>query len=557
MNTARMANLLWKQSAKSDWRSFKSAASCPRQTQQSLLKTILNKACASQFAERYRLSPDMSVADFRKSVPVTNYAEHYVEDIKRIQQGEPYVLTNQQVYRLVPTTGSSGKVKLIPYTRLLKRSFQRVVNTWIYDLARQYPQAFRGKSYWSVTPVVKQPFGESVVPVGFESDAAYLSPIGRLLAKRAIVEAPFFDGNETAETVIRLTALQLLSESNLSLISVWSPTLLLNILSTIWNDQEALLRALAAGDDRFVKRNDSGSILRLKRNPKRARWIERVFDALRDQTSLAKSVWPRLSLISCWGDAGSKTYFKALKKLEPQIPVQAKGILSTEGCVSLPMGTSAGHLPAIESSFLEFIPESANGEVLLLDQLEIGQVYEVLITTFGGLYRYATGDQIKVTAICDGLPNFELMGRTNQMIDLVGEKVPLRVIEQATLECLGLESAPERFWVVAPVAAIPAYYRIYISGLKQSRELEKVLLNRLRKNPHFSNAESLGQIVKPEIRSLPDSFTIHSFHSLKSQLGNQLGALKESRVEYSSRVVTRLDQLSTPLENEIVEEQAF
>ena len=549
MSVVRVANYLWKQSAKGDWRSFKAASGCAEQTQRQLLQSILKHACPSQFAQRFGLSADMNVREFQNAVPITDYSNFYSDFVQRIHQGDMQVLTSEDAYRLVPTTGSSGKVKLIPYTQSLRKSFQRVVNTWIYDLARRYPQAFHGKSYWSVTPVVEQSFGDGIVPVGFDSDEDYLSPIGRLDAKLALIEAPNFSSGERARSVIGLTALKLLSEPDLSFISVWSPTLLLNILNAIVNDQETLLRALSTGDVSFVNGLESESKVRFRRNPKRARKLEQILNRIEDRQSLAKSIWPRLSLISCWGDAGSRQYLEQLIKSEPDIVIQAKGLLLTEGCVSFPFGTTGGHVPAIESTFLEFLPESSSDETLLLDRLEFGESYEVIMTTFGGLYRYGTGDRIRVIDFHEGLPCFEFIGRTNQVIDLVGEKVPLQVLQVVTSRCLDSGSAPERFWVVAPVSATPAYYRFYVSGSEALTTLEDEILLRLRENPHFVNAESLGQMAKPEIRYLPDTFTIHSFHSLKSDMGFQLGALKESKIEYSARVIACLDQLSQPLEN--------
>ena len=548
MNAAWIANCLWKQSAKGDWRSFTSAKADLQSTQKILLKKILKAATSTSFADRFRLSSQMSVEEFQGAVPVTNYAEHYEKNVALIRQGSQNVLTNQPVSRLVPTTGSTGNFKLIPYTTALKKSFQRVVNTWVYDLACNFPEAFRGRSYWSVTPVVEQQYGDSEIPIGFESDEEYLSPIGRLLAKRAIVDAPRFVSGEVADTVILLTALKLISEPRLSLISVWSPTLLLNILNAIRTHRDDLLSALHSGSDRVVNRLESASSVQLKRNPKRARLLEKLLDSLDSQESFAQSIWPHLSLISCWGDAGSKSYFDRLKALEPEIPIQAKGLLATEGAVSFPLGGMSGHVPAIESTFLEFLPTSNGRDVKLLDQLGEGEVYEVLITTFGGLYRYATGDQIKVVEIRDGLPCFEFVGRTNEIIDLVGEKVPVQVFRDVISELSEQADATERFWIVSPTVDSPAHYRIYISGSQGTAEVGESILKRMRDNPHFVNAEALGQIVPPEIRVLPDSFTMQSFQSLKTDLGFQLGALKESRVEYSSRVMSRLDQLSHPLE---------
>jgi hypothetical protein len=51
----------------------------------------------------------------------------------------------------------------------------------------------------------------------------------------------------------------------------------------------------------------------------------------------------------------------------------------------------------------EFIPfycvDNVNPTVLLLQDLEVGKRYEMVITTDGGLRRYRIGDVIEVTSI--------------------------------------------------------------------------------------------------------------------------------------------------------------
>ena len=78
--------------------------------------------------------------------------------------------------------------------------------------------------------------------------------------------------------------------------------------------------------------------------------------------------------------------------------------------------------------FYEFIPQADvdanNPKVLLAEETEIGEVYEIVITTTEGLYRYRIGDLIKVLEFSpDGSPVVDIMGRTKMTLSLHGEKL--------------------------------------------------------------------------------------------------------------------------------------
>ncbi len=549
MNLASMANALWRLAAKSNWRRFRKAKTQLALSQQHLLHEVLSSAENSEFALEFGLTVGMTVEQFQHAVPLTNFSEHYQSRVERIKSGVEKVLSGEPVQTLIPTTGSSGKVKLIPYTAGLKKSFQRVVDAWMVDTARRYPQAFRGKSYWAVTPPVVRQFEASQVPIGFESDEEYLSPIGKLLSKLIMVEAPKFSPDEQVETVMGLTALKLLSEPELSLVSVWSPTLLLNLLETIWNDRSKFIEALEQGDECLVKPPGSHSTIQLKPNVKRARAVKRVLSEAESQIGLAKNLWPNLTLVSCWGDAGSQEYFDQLRKLEPDIVFQPKGLLSTEGCVSFPFGGDVGHVPALHATFLEFLPRndqsenSGNSDTRLVHQLQIGQIYEVVITTLGGLYRYKTGDLVEVIDGRGSLPRFDFVGRTSSVIDLVGEKVALSVIAESLSEFFDEKASTTPFWLVAPCKSLPAYYRLFIACRDSLDDLQAHLNRVMRQNPHYVNAESLGQLKELKLYSLPDSYSRKDLNLIKMKCGMQLGALKDEGVEYSEDVITELLRL--------------
>src|SRR6185436_1736085 len=98
--------------------------------------------------------------------------------------GHSNVLTSDKVELLEPTSGTTRRgSKLIPYTRSLRRQFQRAIAAWIWDLMRYRPAARNGRAYWSISPA----FGGrrhtlQGVPIGFDDDTAYLGLFERAAA---------------------------------------------------------------------------------------------------------------------------------------------------------------------------------------------------------------------------------------------------------------------------------------------------------------------------------------------------------------------------------------
>ena len=79
-----------------------------------------------------------------------------------------------------------------------------------------------------------------------------------------------------------------------------------------------------------------------------------------------------------------------------------------------------------DTVFYEFIPSEElnknNPITLCADELEIGKSYELVITTYTGLYRYRLGDVIKVIGFYNNSPEIEFLYRRNQVLNMVSEK---------------------------------------------------------------------------------------------------------------------------------------
>jgi hypothetical protein len=148
--------------------------------------------------------------------------------------------------------------------------------------------------------------------------------------------------------------------------------------------------------------------------------------ALAEKQGLS-ALWPRLGFLSCWADGPSARFRPALRADFPDLFIQPKGLLATEAFVSFPMLGRGGAALALRSHFFEFLDSA--GKPVLADQLELGQSYEVIVSTGGGLYRYRLGDQVSVLGYLDECPLLRFCGRAGIVSDHCGEKLAPEAVD--------------------------------------------------------------------------------------------------------------------------------
>jgi hypothetical protein len=245
--------------------------------------------------------------------------------------------------------------------------------------------------------------------------------------------------------------------------------------------------------------------------PRRAERLARLFRSSGSLAEKLPEVWPQLSLISCWADASAALSVGELQRLFPHVPIQPKGLLSTEGFVSLPLMECSAPALALRSHFFEFVETSSdptvassNARVLLAHELEPGGVYRVVLTTAGGLYRYQLQDEVQVAGFLRDCPLLRFLGKADRTSDLVGEKLcesHVRSVVDRVFQAQGIEA---RFALVVPVADCPAGYRLYLQPLSRPDSIEPGQLRSameqgLRENPQYRYAVGLGQLAPIEL----------------------------------------------------------
>jgi hypothetical protein len=456
------------------WLRFRRALGRPEDVQRSLLRRYLEANADSAFGRAQGFASIRSAEEYRDRVPFQS-GEDLAPWVERIAAGEARVLTRSPVRTLEPTSGSSAAAKLIPYTAELQREIRRAVAPWIVDLYGRRPRLALGSAYWSITPLAlddESPAGP--VRVGFEKDSEYLGGLWSRLVDATLAVPGSVRHLRDPDAFRYATLRHLLRHRDLTVISVWHPSFLLLLIEALPRFWDALVRDLGRGDLKGLS------------------------------PEAPVRIWPRLGLISCWGDAHAALSLPELARAFPGVEIQPKGLLATEGFVTIPF---AGRWPlAIRSHFFEFLPEDGDGSRFAWE-LELEQIYSVALTTGGGLYRYRLQDRVRVEGFVESTPSLRFLGKEGHVSDLRGEKLHESFVAGVLARVFAESGIAPRFALLAPAEESPEGYALYLEVDRPPAGLAAELDEELSANPHYRLARALGQLAPVRLQSLePGAF---------------------------------------------------
>jgi hypothetical protein len=502
------------------WRRLVRALEDPAQAQRALLRQTLAENQGAAYGRRYGFAQIRSVEGYQAQAPIMD-ADSLRPWAERIARGERAVLTEAPVEAFERSSGSTAGDKRIPYTASLRGQFSAATAPWLLDMQRRRPGLWGRRSYWSLSPAARAPeVTAGGVPVGLVDDAAYFSPLERWAIRQCWAVDPATARAPDMAAWRRATAAQLLAAPDLGFISVWSPTFLVELMQWLTRDLWALLGELPRATAASVRHRLHGRPLN------------------------GRALWPGLAVISCWCDGPSAAFLPALRRWFPGVAIEPKGLLATEGVVSVPWGDpDAGGLPAITSHFLEFIDLSAPERApTLAHALAPGGRYAPLLTTAGGLYRYHLRDVVEALPPAPGerLCRLRFVGRADGGSDLCGEKLSPAWVA-AALEAVRLEAGyPAGFLMLAPhrpPRPRAPHYTLFIDAQAcappTQASLARLTEAALARGHHYRYARDLGQLGPVEVCAVRDPWRRYA-EALCAQ-GMRLGDIKPKWLDSSDK----------------------
>jgi hypothetical protein len=522
------ANGMWLASFLPAHLAFRRAVKNPEQTQAAILEKLLRQNADCAYGKRWQFSRLRGARDFQNALPIASY-EDLAPWVNRMIDGEQGVLTSERVLMFEKTSGSSDSAKYIPYTNALREEFSTAIGAWMCDLYRHHPKLLTGNAYWSLTPLArKMEYTRGGLPVGFESDAEYFGGWQQKMLNK-LMAVP----NETARIselcdCLYVTLRFLLQSPSLAFVSVWSPTFLIILLGQLRLHGDRLYTDLRDGELRPPTPVPQAELQPLKKylraDPARA---ERLREILRLAGPLGiHELWPNLQMISCWADSSSRLAVPAIQESFPESPIQGKGLLATEGVVSIPICSAQGSVAAVTSHLFEFL-ESESATPRLLHELELGEEYSVLLTTGGGLWRYRLGDRVRVIGFLEQTPVLEFLGREGNVSDVCGEKLSAAFVDSILLELESERVCSPSFAMLAPSFETTPRYVLFFHGRIETRQFAEFLDAKLRRNPHYDYCRKLGQLSPAAIFQIAGGAS-ETYLRRCSALGQRAGNVKET-----------------------------
>ena len=186
--------------------------------------------------------------------------------------------------------------------------------------------------------------------------------------------------------------------------------------------------------------------------------------------------------------------------------IQGKGLIATEAFVSLPLEEGLDPVLAVNCHFFEF--QHLDDDVIsLAHELVDGKEYRVIVTTGGGLYRYALGDRVRVTGFIQGAPCLRFIGREGNVSDLFGEKLQGAFVDGVVRRALAQQGVTPRFFLLAPTRCAPGEgYALFLQagGIPDAGRLASDVERGLTESFHYEQCRRLAQLCHVRVFAIAD-----------------------------------------------------
>ena len=358
----------------------------PVKVQRDTLQELLAKAATTEYGRKYRFNTILTAEQYRERLPVIHY-EEISNDIHRMMEGENNILWPEEVKWFAKSSGTTNaKSKFIPVSpTILEESHFRGGKDVIAIFNKLNPEA--------------QVFSGKTLALGGSSEVSRSNNNCQFgdLSAILISNTPFWAN------------MMKTPDSSIMLMSNWEEKIEKICETTVKED----VRCLAGVPS----------------------WFLTVINKILEKTGKENlhEVWPNLELF-IHGGISFTPYREQYKRLLPHPKMKyMETYNASEGFFGLQDDPADPSMLLMldYGIYYEFMPMSEMGKqyprTLLLEEVEPGVNYAMIITTSGGLWRYMIGDTISFTSTKPY--KFRITGRTKLFINAFGEEL---IIDNAT-----------------------------------------------------------------------------------------------------------------------------
>lgn len=424
------------------FKGFNHFTSIPMETQKKTLEAIMERNKNCELGKKYGFENIHSLREYQDNVPLSTF-EDYLPLINRmVENNEENIITGSKVIRYCSSSGSVGIPKLQPKTARDLFNMQSMGFAATPACAANY---FKEKGIYKSLPAQMGPLLLSLnghpLKNGMRCNGAgqipftYLTPLIPFFTTTPLDVLYPEDEENTDMSYFQLRFA--LTNRKVTYLGSMVITLMLTMFEYLEANWEMLCNDIEKGTiDPSVRcpaslRNKYEK--KLKPNPKRAAELRAEFEKGFDtEVPIAKRIWPGV----CWGygmiSSTLSIYVEKLHRYIGDLPLHNMGYAASEGFMAMPVTLNANDYVLLPRSIIyEFLPVDApkGTRPLLMDELEVGKEYEIIVTNFSGLYRYRILDIVKVTGMHNKTPKIEFLYRSNMGLNVANEKTTTQMLD--------------------------------------------------------------------------------------------------------------------------------
>ncbi|KAF4382362.1 hypothetical protein G4B88_011314 [Cannabis sativa] len=197
-----------------------------------------------------------------------------------------------------------------------------------------------------------------------------------------------------------------------------------------------------------------------------------------DWERIITRIWPNTKYLDVIVTGAMAQYIPTLDYYSGGLPLACTMYASSECYFGLnlnpmckPAEVSYTIMPNM--AYFEFLPhdpktassKTVDSKLIELVDVEVGKEYELVITTYAGLYRYRVGDILRVTGFHNSAPQFHFVRRKNVLLSIDSDKTDeaelQKAVENASKLLKKFNTSVVEYTSYADTTTIPGHYVIY------------------------------------------------------------------------------------------------
>ncbi|TVU46187.1 hypothetical protein EJB05_05706, partial [Eragrostis curvula] len=456
--------------------------------QRETLRRILSKNAGVEYLRGRGLAGQTDPDSFRACVPLVTHQD--IEPyIQRIADGDTCpLLTAKPITSISLSSGTTqGKRKYLPFNNELFKSAMHVYRTSFAYRNRAFPVE-DGKTLQFIYAS-----REFTTAGGLTATTAtthlYRStefkPTTSDVQLQCSSPGEMVFGPDFEESLYCHLLCGLLAAGEVRVVSATfahSLVLAFQTLERVWEDLCADIRRGAPSPERVTTPAVRRAVAALMPapDPALADEVESACAGLckSDWKGVIRALWPNAKYVYTIVTGSMEHYVKKLRHCAGDgLPLVAADYGATEGMVgpnvepeAPPESATFAVLPSI--AYFEFIPLKLGGECcgeaepIGLTEVAVGEHYELVMTTFTGLYRYRLGDMVKVTGFYNSTPKLKFVCRRGLMLSINIDKNSEQEVQLAVDDAAKILATSNNLEVVdytsyADLSSDPGHYVLF------------------------------------------------------------------------------------------------